>query len=115
MDLRACQRKELEINGQPILDCLSGREHLWVLPTIKEAFRGKYVGIRERIIKEAMMANRRLVIRVDNPSVEFVISPNEFAKKAMKIEQKSKFSGYYTIYMYNIIQELRKSKQAVLV
>ena len=114
METRNCSRIGIDINGQPVVNCFLGTEQVWVLPTIKKAFKGKFVGIRERIVDEAERMNRRLVIRVQEPELECVVSPSE-VKSSLKIKQKSKYSGFYTIYMYNIIQELRKSKQAVLI
>ena len=114
MEFRNCLKIGLSVYNQPVLICHKGVEKYMILPPIQKAHEGKFVGVRDRFLEEAKKLNAQLYIRVIQPNLQFSISPVEFKKHSIKQRRRSKFGGFYEIFMYNITQELRKSKQTSL-
>ena len=114
MELKNCKKSGLSIYDKPVLICQSGRDKYLVLPPIQRAHGGKFVGVRDRFLEEAKRLNASLYIRVIEPQIEFSISPVDFKKHSLKQRKRSKFGGFYEIFMYNITEELRKKTQAQL-
>lgn len=115
MEFRTCKKINISINGKPVLLCLrKSNDRYLVVPTIREAYQDKYVGIRETIIKYAERIHALIVVRVEKPEAELVLNPVEVRKKSIRKEEESKFGGHYRIFLYNIVEEIRKQKQASL-